>query len=142
MLLSLLLACSPAPSSVPAVTAAPSAPTEATTTAASAGVRKDADIPTFRAARDAGTVGRLLDVRTPEEFAAGHVPGAVNVPIDALEGRLGELASARGQDLYVICAVGGRSAIAADQLAAAGFSATNVLGGTNAWVAAGGAVER
>jgi rhodanese-related sulfurtransferase len=110
--------------------------------APTAGTRKDADIAAFRAARDSGAVGMLLDVRTPAEFAEGHVPGAVNVPVDALASRMGELAGARGKDLYVICAVGGRSAIAADRLAAAGFSATNVLGGTNAWVAAGGAVER
>ena len=138
MLLSLLLACSPASSSTAPVTASMS-------TAAPAppqGARHDADLATFRAARDRGAVGMLLDVRTPEEFATGHVPGAVNVPIDALASRMGALAGEAGKELYVICAVGGRSSVAADQLAAAGFSATNVLGGTNAWVASGGAVER
>ncbi len=139
MLLALVFACSSAPSPAAPVPAA--APTAQAATPSPV-ARKDADLAAFRAARDAGTVGMLLDVRTPAEFAEGHVPGAVNLPIDALASRMGELAGARGKDLYVICAVGGRSALAADQLAAAGFSATNVLGGTNAWVAAGGAVER
>ncbi len=136
MLLSLLLACSTASSSTAPLAGSMS------TAAPAPGARHDADMATFRAARDRGAVGMILDVRTPEEFATGHVPGAVNVPIDALASRMGALAGEQGKEIYVICAVGGRSSVAADQLAAAGFSATNVLGGTDAWVASGGAVER
>ena len=69
----------------------------------------------------------LLDVRTPAEFAAGHVPGAVNVPVDELRQRLGELPHGRAIAAY--CQVGQRGYLATRVLLQAGFAAANVGGG-------------
>ncbi len=77
----------------------------------------------------------VVDVRQPDEYEAGHVPGAVLLPLDQLPGRTDEVP--RGQDLYVICQMGGRSAKAVAFLAGAGIPATNVAGGTKAWIEAG-----
>ncbi|WP_106814881.1 rhodanese-like domain-containing protein [Microbacterium timonense] len=80
----------------------------------------------------------LIDVREVDEFAAGHVPGAVNIPMSVIGGRLGELPDGA---LDVICAGGGRSGRVAEALEARGYDVTNVDGGTNGWVAAGYPVE-
>jgi rhodanese-related sulfurtransferase len=69
----------------------------------------------------------LLDVRTPGEFAAGHIPGAVNVPVDELRSRLGELP--RDRPLAVYCQVGQRGYLATRILRQAGFQAANLGGG-------------
>jgi phage shock protein E len=63
----------------------------------------------------------VLDVRTPEEYAAGHLPGAVNIPLDLLATRLGELSGARERDIVVYCRTGRRSAEALGVLDKAGF---------------------
>lgn len=63
----------------------------------------------------------VLDVRTPEEYAAGHLPGAVNIPHDQLAARLGELSAARERDIVVYCRTGRRSAEALGVLDDAGF---------------------
>lgn len=81
----------------------------------------------------------LLDVRGPEEFAQGHMPGAVNVPLD----RLAAVASRyAGNTVVTVCASGGRSVIAAQVLAAAGARAWSLAGGTRAWQQAGNPVAR
>jgi len=83
----------------------------------------------------------LVDVRTPGEFSRGHVPGAINVPLGQLEGRLAELESGRG-GLFVVCQSGGRSAAASERLVGWGFTqVTNISGGTGAWIAASYPVE-
>jgi rhodanese-related sulfurtransferase len=69
----------------------------------------------------------LLDVRTPQEFAAGHVPGAVNVPVDELRSRLEELP--RDREIAAYCQVGQRGYLATRILRQAGFKAANVGGG-------------
>ncbi|MFD5213548.1 rhodanese-like domain-containing protein [Microbacterium sp. NPDC058345] len=76
----------------------------------------------------------LIDVRERDEFAAGHVPGAVNLPLSELGDRLGELPA---EAFDVICQVGGRSARAVQALEARGYDATNVEGGTGEWVSQG-----
>ncbi len=74
----------------------------------------------------------LIDVREPYEFAAGHVKGAVNVPLGQLSERLGKLDPSA--ETYVICQSGHRSATAAGLLKRAGFeNAYSVKGGTSAW---------
>jgi rhodanese-related sulfurtransferase len=77
---------------------------------------------------------RLIDVREPDEFAAAHAAGAINVP-------LGGLASAplpdESETVYVICQSGGRSLRGVQTLAARGMDAVNVEGGTSAWILAG-----
>jgi rhodanese-related sulfurtransferase len=69
----------------------------------------------------------LLDVRTPREFADGHIPGAVNVPVDDLRGRLGELP--KGRPVVAYCQVGQRGYLATRILMQAGFAASNLGGG-------------
>ena len=63
----------------------------------------------------------VLDVRTPEEYAAGHLPGAVNIPHGELAARIAELAGARERDIVVYCRTGVRSAAALEVLGKAGF---------------------
>jgi glyoxylase-like metal-dependent hydrolase (beta-lactamase superfamily II)/rhodanese-related sulfurtransferase len=78
----------------------------------------------------------LLDVREPEEYLTGHVPGAENIPQADLATRLHELP--RDRPLMVICQVGSRSLRAAQFLTQVGFSrVANVAGGTRAWSTAG-----
>jgi rhodanese-related sulfurtransferase len=69
----------------------------------------------------------ILDVRTHEEFAQGHIPGAVNIPVDELRNRLGEVP--RNQDVAAYCQVGQRGYLATRILLQAGFRAANVGGG-------------
>jgi len=69
----------------------------------------------------------LVDVRTPQEFAAGHIPDAVNIPVDDLRSRLGELP--RDRKISVYCQVGQRGYLATRILRQAGFDAVNVGGG-------------
>lgn len=69
----------------------------------------------------------LLDVRTPQEFESGHIPGAVNIPVDDLRSRLGELPRDRRMAAY--CQVGQRGYLATRILLQSGFSAANVGGG-------------
>jgi len=80
----------------------------------------------------------LIDVREVDEFAAGHVPGAINIPMSAIGGRLDELPDGA---FDVICAIGGRSGRVVEALEARGYDVTNVDGGTNDWIAAGYPVE-
>ena len=80
----------------------------------------------------------VLDVRQPDEYEAGHVPGAVLVPLDQLPARQSEVPADR--PVLVICKSGGRSAAAVQALTAAGYDATNVAGGTMAWIDAGNRV--
>jgi rhodanese-related sulfurtransferase len=89
----------------------------------------------LKAAIEAGAT--VVDVRNPDETAAGHVPGAVLLPLPELQARVGELAQYAGKDLYLICKSGGRSAQAAAFLATQGHVPINVAGGTRAWIAQG-----
>jgi glyoxylase-like metal-dependent hydrolase (beta-lactamase superfamily II)/rhodanese-related sulfurtransferase len=78
----------------------------------------------------------VLDVREPEEYAQGHVPGAINLPQADLASRLDELP--RDSPLALICRSGARSLRAAQFLRQVGFEqVTDVQGGTQAWRAAG-----
>ncbi len=99
------------------------------------------DVQGLKAAIAAGEVV-LLDVRTPSEYADGHVPGALSLPLDGLSARLEALAEHRAGPVHLICASGGRSARAQRLLLEAGFARPiNVEGGTRAWIAAGLPVE-
>jgi NADPH-dependent 2,4-dienoyl-CoA reductase/sulfur reductase-like enzyme/rhodanese-related sulfurtransferase len=69
----------------------------------------------------------LVDVRTPTEFTAGHIPGAINIPVDELRTRLNELPPDR--DLAVYCQVGQRGYIATRILIQKGFKVRNIGGG-------------
>jgi phage shock protein E len=85
----------------------------------------------------------VLDVRTPAEFAEGHVPHAINLPHDQLEARLAELAPGGDRTVVVYCKSGKRAAIASEILAEAGFSdLRHLTGDMDGWRAAGLPVER
>ena len=80
----------------------------------------------------------LLDVRTAEEFAAGHLPGAKNIPYDQIPSRIKELKSAQDNEIVVYCRTGRRAGIAIDTLSGAGFRKLGHLEGDyEAWSAAG-----
>ena len=76
----------------------------------------------------------LLDVREQDEWDAGHVDGALHIPIGEVVARIGELPAGR---LYVICRVGGRSAQVVQYLVQQGHEAVNVDGGMLSWDGAG-----
>lgn len=82
----------------------------------------------------------LVDVREEDEYADGHVSGALPVPLSTIPERFGELPT--DSPVYVICALGGRSARAVEFLRAQGIDAINVAGGTQGWVDSGRAVLR
>jgi len=78
----------------------------------------------------------ILDVRTPEEFAAGHVPGAINIPYTHLPSRISEIADAADKDIVLYCAVGVRAESGAERLRENGFSKLLHLDGDmKAWEA-------
>lgn len=80
--------------------------------------------------------GYILDVRTQDEWNAGHVPGATLITLDQLENHLSELPT--DEPIYVICRSGNRSAVARDTLLQNGFeTVTSIGGGFNQWVANG-----
>ena len=86
------------------------------------------------AVRAAGPVP-LVDVRQPEEYEAGHVPGAKLIPLADVVARVGEI-PVEGP-VYVICQTGSRSQRAADYFRTLDIEAYNVAGGTKAWAEAG-----
>lgn len=81
----------------------------------------------------------ILDVRTAEEFAEGHFEGAVNIPVDELRARLGEIDG--GKTVYVNCHSGLRSYIACRILMAHGFDCFNFSGGYRLYAAVKGEAE-
>lgn len=84
---------------------------------------------------DTGAPHLLVDVRTPAEYASGHLANSVNIPLDQLASRLGEVPA----DLPVVvyCRSGNRSAQAASLLNGAGYTQVLDLGGIIDWQAAG-----
>jgi phage shock protein E len=82
----------------------------------------------------------VLDVRTPQEFAAGHVPGAVNIPYDQVASQLGEIP--KDKDVVLYCKSGRRAGIAAEVLQASGYTKLGQLqGDMPAWSKDGRPVE-
>ena len=84
--------------------------------------------------RDMGSF-QIVDVRYPNEWEAGHIEGAVHVPLDYVLDRLEELDRAR--PVVAVCRSGSRSAEAAEELAAEGFDVRNLKGGMEGWAAEG-----
>ncbi len=84
----------------------------------------------------------ILDVRTPGEYAAGHIPGAVNVPHDELATRLGELPSDHSEEIVVHCQSGRRAQQAEAVLREHGYThVRDLVGHWQAWSTAGLPVE-
>lgn len=77
----------------------------------------------------------IVDVRRPDEYEAGHVPGAQLVTLEDVPSRQGEIPS--DGEVLVICKTGGRSRQATEFLRQQGVDAVNVAGGTLAWIEAG-----
>jgi rhodanese-related sulfurtransferase len=77
----------------------------------------------------------IVDVREPGEYVAGHVPGAVLIPMGQLPGRMAELD--QNAPVYIVCASGNRSATMTGFLRSAGFDAYSVAGGTSGWARSG-----
>lgn len=75
---------------------------------------------------------RLIDVRTPAEFAAGHIPGAINIPVQQIDARMRELEPKDGA-VVLYCRSGHRSGNAARILRDAGFAAVHDLGAMSRW---------
>lgn len=76
----------------------------------------------------------ILDVRSEQEFASGHVPGAINVPHDQLSDRLASLGLAPDAEVVVYCESGRRAGRVEDELRQAGYSAVRHLeGDMGAW---------
>ncbi len=73
----------------------------------------------------------ILDVREPDEWASGHIPGAKHIPLGEIEARHGELD--KEGETVVVCRSGGRSSIACEFLAAMGYNVINMPGGMSAW---------
>ncbi|MGR4881591.1 rhodanese-like domain-containing protein [Streptomyces sp. LARHCF249] len=83
--------------------------------------------------------GFVLDVREDDEWAAGHVEGALHIPMSDFVARFGELTEAveDGRRVHVMCRVGGRSAQVTQYLVRQEIDAVNVDGGMQAWERAG-----
>jgi rhodanese-related sulfurtransferase len=87
---------------------------------------------------DVSDSAALLDVRENDEWAAGHAPAAVHVPMGQVPQRLDELAAAfPDRPVHVVCRSGARSARVTAYLVQAGWDAVNVDGGMRAWAGAG-----
>jgi len=87
----------------------------------------------------------VLDVRTPAEFNAEHVPAARNIPLDQLnpERLIEDAKFSKAEPVYLLCRSGGRATLAAEKFAHAGLpNAVVVEGGTQGWIDAGLPVER
>jgi phage shock protein E len=95
-------------------------------------LRKGADVTGADARRLVREGARLVDVRTPSEFAAGHIEGALNIPVQELGDRLQEL-EPRDQAVVVYCRSGHRSGNAARLLTRAGFPTVHDLGAMSRW---------
>jgi rhodanese-related sulfurtransferase len=91
---------------------------------------RDHPVTDYRSVVDEGT--NFVDVREPDEVAAGTLPGTLNIPLADLPGRIGELD--RQQRVVLLCRSGGRSTAAAEMLTAAGFDdVVNLEGGMLAY---------
>ena len=81
---------------------------------------------------------QVVDVRTPEEYASGHIQGAVNIDVMSSEfGQKAQTALDKGTKCYVYCRSGRRSMRAAKILAGMGYRVVNLAGGIGAWQGAG-----
>ncbi len=92
---------------------------------------------------DLARTGRLIDVRTPVEFAAERIPGAVNIPLDQFEQHLSRLVPLHGS-IAIVCHSGRRAQQAVDLLRGGGRICDTILveGGTVGWRESGGLTER
>ena len=93
---------------------------------------KGGDVSGAEARQLVQTGARLVDVRTPGEFAASHIDGAINIPVQELDKRMNEL-QPKERAVVVYCRSGHRSGNAARMLKSAGFPAVHDLGPMSRW---------
>lgn len=101
---------------------------------------QDIDISSYQAQFSA-VPHQLIDVREVDEYVGGHLPQAINIPLSAFQERVSEI----GSDLPIVlvCASGGRSAMAAEYMASLGYGKLyNLAGGTLSWMMRGLPLER
>jgi rhodanese-related sulfurtransferase len=92
-------------------------------------------IPTLHSLLAEGRQGLLIDVRSASEFATGHIPGAIHIPLEQVESRVDDLGS--NLPIVMICKSGQRARMAAALLRPCRPQAKVLQGGTDAWRAAG-----
>lgn len=86
---------------------------------------------------------RVIDVRTPGEFASAHIPGSYNVPLDLLREHREELTAGHGDPVVLVCASGARAEQARTLLETSGLDRLSVLrGGITGWEQDGGELNR
>lgn len=95
-------------------------------------LKQGGDIDGAEARRQVESGARLVDVRSPGEYASGHLPGALNLPVDQLSSRLGELED-KSKPVVLYCRSGARSARAAEVLKGAGYKTVHNLGAMSRW---------
>ncbi|MGC5030651.1 rhodanese-like domain-containing protein [Micromonospora sp. DT229] len=101
------------------------------------------DVATARALIAENPDTLIVDVRTPGEYDSAHVPGSINLPLDQVDAHLGRIVNDAGGRMLLICQSGARAGQACTKLVNAGLpAATVVTGGMNAWITAGGPVQR
>ncbi|MEV6813920.1 rhodanese-like domain-containing protein [Micromonospora sp. NPDC051296] len=101
------------------------------------------DVPTARAILANNRDTLIVDVRTPGEFETAHVPGSINLPLDQVDSNLDRIVQDAGGRILLMCQSGNRATQACTKLVKAGLTSTTVIsGGMNAWITAGGPVER
>ena len=98
------------------------------------------DIGTWTEWKAANRPAQLVDVRSTTEFAAGHMPGAFNIPLDQIELRMADLAGSG--PVVLVCQGGTRSRIALELLAGHDRDLKMLDGGTDAWIKSGHPVIR
>ena len=143
----LLAGCAPAAPAAPATEAAAAA--QPGSAAASAGQEAPLDLASLPRDLDVQTTAELaqrsdvviLDVREQDELDAGHIPGALFIPMSEIQGRLSEVP--KDKTVIVQCRSGNRSSQVTDYLQQQGFTnVRNMAGGINQWQAAGLPVEQ
>lgn len=86
-----------------------------------------------KARLDKGDMLTVIDVRTKEEYASGHVPGSILIPFDEIKAKAGQLPQDKNTEIVVYCRSGRRSAIAADTLIALGYNRIYDIGAISSW---------
>jgi len=104
---------------------------------------KETDVPTIKKRLEQGEKFLLVDTREDNEWAKGHLPGAVHIGKGVIERDIEQLVPDKAAEIVLYCGGGFRSALAAESLQKMGY--TNVIsmdGGFRGWVEAGGKVEK